>query len=65
MVSEDYKETDQFTTENAAEEEAPEIPSSEELEDELKSEGLEIEPGEEVAVDLLGGTEQEAADDLR
>jgi RNA polymerase primary sigma factor len=62
MVSEDYKETDQFTAESAAEEEV-EIPSSEELEDELKSEGLEIEPGEEAPIELLGGTEQEAADD--
>jgi RNA polymerase primary sigma factor len=62
MVSEDYKEADQFTTENASEEEV-EIPSSEELEDELKSEGLEVEPGEEAPIELLGGSEQEAADD--
>ena len=62
MVSEDFKETDQFTADNATEEEV-EIPSSEELEDELKSEDVEIETGDESPLELLGGTEQEAADD--
>ena len=45
MVTDDYKEAGQFPAENAAEEE--ELPSSEELEDELKTEGTEEEPGEE------------------
>ncbi len=68
MDSEEYKETEQFSPENAAEEE--EAPSSEELEDELKSEGAEEsespeaeEAGEEAPAELLEGQEQEAADD--
>ena len=67
MVSEDYKETEQFTPESVAGEE--DIPSTEELEDEIKSEGVEAEPseaaeaGEEPAAELLEGQEQEAADD--
>lgn len=60
MESEEFKDTEQFNPENAPEEE--EIPTSEELEDELKSEGLELE-AEETPVELLEGTEQEAADD--
>ena len=60
MDSEEFKETEQFTPENAPEEE---IPSSEELEDELKSEGLDVNPEEEPNVELLEGAEQEAADD--
>jgi RNA polymerase primary sigma factor len=60
METQDFKETEQFSPDNVTEEE---IPSSEELEDELKSEGLEIEPEEETPVDLLEGTEQDTADD--
>ena len=61
MVTDDYKEAGQFPAESAAEEE--ELPSSEELEDELKTEGTEEEPGEEAPLELLEGQEQEAADD--
>jgi RNA polymerase primary sigma factor len=61
MESEEFKDTEQFSPENAPEEE--EIPTSEELEDELKSEGIELEPEEEAPVELLEGNEQEAADD--
>ncbi len=61
MVTEDYKDTEQFVTDNTSEEE--DIPSSEELEDELKSEDIEIETGEDSSVELLGTAEQEAADD--
>ncbi len=60
MESEEFKDTEQFNSDNTPEEE--EIPTSEELEDELKSEGLELET-EEAPVELLEGTEQEAADD--
>ncbi len=63
MVSEDYKESEQFTPENTTEEE--DVPSSEELEDEIKSEeeAETGEPGEEAPLELLEGQEQEAADD--
>jgi RNA polymerase primary sigma factor len=61
MESEEFKDTEQFNPENAPEEE--DIPTSEELEDELKSEGIELEAEEETPVELLEGTEQEAADD--
>jgi RNA polymerase primary sigma factor len=63
MEPADYKEeSEQFTPENAAEE--GDLPSSEELEDELKSEGVETEESsEEAPVEMLEGQEQEAADD--
>ncbi len=60
MDSQDFKDTEQFNPENIAEEE---IPSTEELEDELKSEGLDIETEADTAVGLLDGAEQETADD--
>jgi RNA polymerase primary sigma factor len=64
MVSEDYKEPEQFVPEAAAEEE--DLPSTEELEDEIKSEVEEpeaAEAGEEAPIELVEGQEQEAADD--
>jgi RNA polymerase primary sigma factor len=60
METEEFKESEQFSPEAVTEEE---IPSSEELEDELKSEGLDIESEEEPSIELLEGTEQETADD--
>jgi RNA polymerase primary sigma factor len=61
MESEDYKETEPVAPENVTEDEEP--PSSEELEDELKSEGLDVGAGEEPPPGLLEAPDQEAADD--
>jgi RNA polymerase primary sigma factor len=56
MVLEDYKEPEQFVAEPDAEEE---IPPSEQLEEELKDEDLELE----APLELLEAEEAEAADD--
>jgi RNA polymerase primary sigma factor len=61
MESEDYKEAEPFAPESTAEDDEP--PSSEELEDELKSEGLESGAAEEAPAGLLEAQDQEAADD--
>jgi RNA polymerase primary sigma factor len=56
MVLEDYKEPEQFVSEPETEEE---IPPSEQLEEELKAEDLELE----APLELLEADETEAADD--
>jgi len=66
MVSEDFKEPEQFTPESEPAEE--EIPTSEELEEEikpeeLKPEELEIEAEGEAPLEMIEGEEAEAADD--
>ncbi len=61
MVSEEFKEPEQFTPESEAAEE--EMPTSEELEEELKPEELELESEGEAPIEIVEGEEAEAADD--
>jgi len=61
MVSEDFKEPEQFTPEADSAEE--EIPTSEELEEELKPGELELESEGEAPLEMNESEEAEAADD--
>ncbi len=61
MVSEDFKEPEQFTPESESAEE--EIPTSEDLEEEIKPEELELEAEGEAPLEVIEGEESEAADD--